>query len=127
MIDSRPERATAVLAALSILGAAALGAVTSTPAARLGSTAPALTCGTARTIDMAAPTSGIGRQQARWARYFVARYNRSHRRSLRLVVTRTAGAATARRAAGRLGSNARVLGVVGPSHDSEVAAAAATF
>ena len=115
------------LAAVSILGVSALGTVTSKPEARLGPTAPAITCGNTRTIGMASTTGFAGQQQVRWARHFASRYNRSHRRSLRLVVDRTAGAATAARIAARLGSNARVLAVVGPSLDSEVAASSSTF
>ena len=82
---------------------------------------------------MAAPTTGIarflGEQQVRWARYYIARYNQSHRRSLRLVVGNTGGPnlARARRVAGQFGSSARILGVVGPSLDNEVTATAATF
>ncbi|HZB79280.1 MAG TPA: hypothetical protein VE522_05500, partial [Actinomycetota bacterium] len=43
-----------------------------------------ITCGRTRTIGIAAPVTGpaasIGSQQARWARYWVTRWNRAHRR-----------------------------------------------
>jgi ABC-type branched-subunit amino acid transport system substrate-binding protein len=49
-----------------------------------------VTCGTTRSIGVAAPITGpaasIGQQQLRWAKYFVARWNRGHKRTkIRIV------------------------------------------
>jgi branched-chain amino acid transport system substrate-binding protein len=122
-----------VLAALMALTALAVAAGTaggSTPAAAkapTGSDTAMIACGRTRTIGVAAPVTGpaasIGSQQARWARYYVTRYNRSHRRTkFRIVLgdTQLPDTAQAIQVAERLASNSRVLGVVGPAGSQEV-------
>ena len=84
-------------------------------------------CGRTRTIGVAAPVTGpaasIGAQQARWARYFVTRYNRANRnRKLRVIVgdTQLPDTAQAIQVAERFASNSAILGVVGPAGSQEV-------
>ena len=87
-----------------------------------------IACGRTRTIGVAAPITGaaasIGPQQRRWARFFVTRYNRSHRRTK--FRDRRRRHAAARHRAGDPGRRAAVrrtrsiLGVVGPAGSQEV-------
>lgn len=84
-------------------------------------------CGRTRTIGVAAPTTGpaasIGSQQARWAAFFVSRYNRANRRKkLRIVNgdTQLPDTAQAIQVAERFASNGQILGVVGPAGSQEV-------
>jgi branched-chain amino acid transport system substrate-binding protein len=84
-------------------------------------------CGTTRTIGVAAPITGaaasIGTQQMRWARFYVSRYNASHRRTKFRVVqgdTQLPDTAQAIQVAERFASNSRILGVVGPAGSQEV-------
>ena len=86
-----------------------------------------IACGRTRTIGVAAPITGpaasIGSQQLRWARYYVTRYNRSHRRTKFRVVagdTQLPDTAQAIQVAERLASNSQILGVVGPAGSQEV-------
>jgi branched-chain amino acid transport system substrate-binding protein len=86
-----------------------------------------ITCGRTRSLGVAAPVTGpaasIGSQQARWARYWVTRYNRSHRRTKFRVVlgdTQLPDTAQAIQVAERLASNSQVLGMVGPAGSQEV-------
>ena len=123
------------IAALSALVALTALAVTTGTAG--GSTteaaAPAvtertlITCGRTRTIGVAAPTTGaaasIGSQQLRWARYYVTRYNASHRRTKFRVVagdTQLPDTAQAIQVAERMASNRSILGMVGPAGSQEV-------
>ena len=84
-------------------------------------------CGRTRTIGVAAPTTGpaasIGTQQARWARFFVTRYNRANRRKkLRIINgdTQLPDTAQAIQVAERFASNQSILAVVGPAGSQEV-------
>jgi branched-chain amino acid transport system substrate-binding protein len=121
-----------ILSALTAL--TALAVATSTAG---GSTAAAksptvtdqtlITCGRTRTLGLAAPITGaaasIGSQQARWARYWVTRYNATHRRTkFRLVSgdTQLPDTAQAIQVAERLASNSQILGMVGPAGSQEV-------
>jgi branched-chain amino acid transport system substrate-binding protein len=86
-----------------------------------------ITCGRTRTIGVAAPVTGpaasIGSQQLRWARYYVTRYNASHRRTKFRVVsgdTQLPDTAQAIQVAERFASNAAILGAVGPAGSQEV-------
>lgn len=121
-----------ILSALTALTALALATGTaggSTTAAKSPTVTDQtlITCGRTRTIGVAAPVTGaaasIGSQQARWARYWVTRYNRSHRRTKFRVVlgdTQLPDTAQAIQVAERLASNSRVLGMVGPAGSQEV-------
>jgi branched-chain amino acid transport system substrate-binding protein len=118
---------TGVLAAI----AAASGS-SATPEGARASAAPAasehalIACGRTRTIGVAAPTTGLaaslGQQQLKWARFFVQRYNRTHRRKLRIVSgdTQLPDTAQAIQVAERLASNSQILAVVGPAGSQEV-------
>src|SRR5215210_1676649 len=118
------------LAALTALAVAAGTAGGSTPAAASSPTASdtaLIRCGRTRSIGIAAPVTGaaasIGSQQARWARYWVTRYNRSHRRTkFRAVVgdTQLSDTAQAIQFAERLASNCQVLVMVGPARSQVV-------
>jgi branched-chain amino acid transport system substrate-binding protein len=84
-------------------------------------------CGKTRTIGVAAPITGaaasIGSQQLRWAKFFVSRYNATHRRTKFRVVqgdTQLPDTAQAIRVAENFASNSRMLGMVGPAGSQEV-------
>jgi branched-chain amino acid transport system substrate-binding protein len=75
-------------------------------------------------VPVTGPAASIGTDQADWARYYVAAYNRSHKAKLKLVIEDTVlgsptGTAEALKGAQALASNARVLGVVGPAGSNE--------
>jgi branched-chain amino acid transport system substrate-binding protein len=119
------------LAALAALAVAATGtAGSSTPAAAKAPTASdtaLITCGRTRSLGVAAPITGaaasIGTQQLRWARYWVTRYNATHRRTKFRVVqgdTQLPDTAQAIQVAERLASNSQILGMVGPAGSQEV-------
>ncbi|MFL5972747.1 MAG: ABC transporter substrate-binding protein, partial [Gaiellaceae bacterium] len=127
-----------ILTALTALTALAVAVGTaggSTTAAQSPTTSDRtlITCGRTRTIGVAAPITGaaasIGSQQGRWARYWVTRYNRSHRTKFRTVVgdTQLPDTAQAIQVAERLASNSQVLGVVGPAGSQEVQVSTAPF
>jgi branched-chain amino acid transport system substrate-binding protein len=122
-----------ILSALTALTALAVATGTaggSTPAAAkapAASDTALITCGRTRTIGLAAPVTGpaasIGSQQARWARFWQTRYNRSHRRTkFRLITgdTQLPDTAQAIQVAERFASNSRILAVVGPAGSQEV-------
>jgi branched-chain amino acid transport system substrate-binding protein len=100
---------------------------------RAGSTAvPAsgesalIACGRTRTIGVAAPITGdaasIGQQQLRWAKFYVSRYNATHKKKFRVVPgdTQLPDTAQAIQVAERFASNSKILGVVGPAGSQEV-------
>ncbi len=118
--------ALAALAALVVATGTAGGspAAAESPAAK---DTALIKCGVTRTIGVAAPITGpaasIGQQQLRWARYYVTRYNRSHRRTKFRVVagdTQLPDTAQAIQVAERFASNSSILGVVGPAGSQEV-------
>jgi branched-chain amino acid transport system substrate-binding protein len=85
-----------------------------------------ITCGRTRTLGVAAPITGpaasIGSQQLRWAKFFVTRYNATHRTKFRVVQgdTQLPDTAQAIRVAENFASNGRMLGMVGPAGSQEV-------
>jgi branched-chain amino acid transport system substrate-binding protein len=91
----------------------------------------AITCGRTRTFGLHAPFTGqaasVGQQQVKWVRFFVQRYNATHRTKLRMVPGdgQLPDTAAALQAAERLASNSRVLAVVGPAGSQEVEIATA--
>jgi branched-chain amino acid transport system substrate-binding protein len=121
-----PAAALAVVA--TALGKGESSGATARPAA---ANAAQIACGRTRTIGLSAPITGpaasIGTQQLRWARFFVTRYNATHRNKLRLVEgdSQLPNTAEAIRVAERLSSNSRILGVVGPAGSQEVVASTA--
>jgi branched-chain amino acid transport system substrate-binding protein len=88
-------------------------------------------CGKTRSIGLMAPFTGpaasIGVNQVHWANFYKNQYNRTHKRKIKFVNEDTMlgsanGTAEAVKGAQALGSNARVLGVVGPAGSNEVKA-----
>jgi branched-chain amino acid transport system substrate-binding protein len=125
--------ALTALTALAVATGTAGGSTTAAQSPTVSDRA-LITCGRTRTIGVAAPITGaaasIGSQQGRWARYWVTRYNRSHRRTkFRVVVgdTQLPDTAQAIQVAERLASNSQVLGVVGPAGSQEVQVSTAPF
>src|SRR6266508_1934835 len=126
-------RTGAVAAPLAVTVALAIVAVAyATPNQAAGPAAPAapaaslIKCGKTRTIGVAAPITGLaaslGQQQLKWARFFVTRYNRSHRNKLQVVQgdTQLPDTAQAIQVAEQFASNGQILGVVGPAGSQEV-------
>lgn len=119
-------------AAFTLALAVGAFATNSAPVSPKASAAPAagdaalLRCGRTRTIGVAAPITGaaasIGVQQLKWARFFVSRYNASHKNKLRIVSgdTQLPDTAQAIQVAERFASNSQILGVVGPAGSQEV-------
>jgi len=117
----------ALAAALAIVAAAsATTNRAAAPTATAGADKALINCGRTRTLGVAAPITGpaasIGVQQLKWARFFVTRYNRSHRNKLRVVSgdTQLPDTAQAIQVAERFASNSQILGVVGPAGSQEV-------
>jgi branched-chain amino acid transport system substrate-binding protein len=117
----------ALMAAFAIVAAAsAMPQRAASPAASATSDAAQITCGRTRTLGVAAPITGLaaslGQQQLKWARFFVTRYNRSHRNKLRVVSgdTQLPDTAQAIQVAERFASNSQILGMVGPAGSQEV-------
>jgi branched-chain amino acid transport system substrate-binding protein len=122
----------AVLAALATAATdASRGPQGAAAAERAAKTA--IACGRTRTIGIATPITGgaasLGGQQLAWARFFVTRYNRTHRTKLRLVTgdTQLPDTAQAIQVAERFASNSRILAVVGPAGSQEVQVSTAPF
>ena len=119
--------ALGALVALSVsVGAVAQPSSGTGPSAAAAADAALIRCGTTRTIGVAAPITGaaasLGQQQLKWARFYVSRYNRTHRSKLRIVSgdTQLPDTAQAIQVAERLASNTQILAVVGPAGSQEV-------
>jgi len=124
----------ALTAAFTIVAAAyATPNRAAAPAAQAGSNAALIKCGKTRTIGVAAPITGpaasLGVQQLAWARFFVSRYNRSHKTKLSVVTgdTQLPDTAQAIQVAERFASNSKILGVVGPAGSQEVQVSTASL
>jgi branched-chain amino acid transport system substrate-binding protein len=124
----------AVLAAvMAVLATAAWGSATAPKGASSASNAGSalVTCGKTRLIGLMAPFTGpaasIGINQVHWANFYKNAYNRTHKKKIKFVNEDTMlgasnGTAEAVKGAQALGSNAKVLGVVGPAGSNEVKA-----
>lgn len=130
------KRRSGVIAAL-VATVAALGAIVATtataksdaPAARASAGRALVSCKRGATIGLAAPITGpaasLGQPQRRWARFFVTRWNATHKK---FKVTMTEGdtqlpnVAEATKVAQSFASNSKMLGVVGPAGSQEVVA-----
>jgi branched-chain amino acid transport system substrate-binding protein len=135
------KRATAIaallaLAALAIVAAASAKVDRSAaPSAAASADARMISCGKTRTMGVLGPITGpaasLGKLQTDWVKFYVAGYNRTHKKGkLRIqygdtVLGGPGGTAEAVKAAQSLGSN--VLGVVGPAGSNEVRATTATL
>jgi branched-chain amino acid transport system substrate-binding protein len=124
----------AVLAAgMAVLATAAWGSAKAPQGASSASNAgsPLVKCGKTRKIGLMAPFTGpaasLGQPQVHWANFYKNRYNRTHKKKIAFVNEDTMlgasnGTAEAVKGAQALGSNASVLGVVGPAGSNEVKA-----
>ncbi len=121
------------LVATLLMAVVASGIGQAKPTAAAAPDRAQLACGNTRTIGVAAPITGaaasLGQQQLKWARFFVSRYNRSHRRKLRIVSgdTQLPDTAAALQVAERFASNSQILAVVGPAGSQEVVVSSAPF
>ena len=113
-----------LIAAFAVVAAGSGGASTQSPAAA-GSAL--IKCGKTRAIAIAAPLTGdaasLGLQQLRWAKFFVARYNKAHKsKKLRLIQgdTQLPNTAQALAVAHQFASNSKILALVGPAGSQEV-------
>jgi branched-chain amino acid transport system substrate-binding protein len=125
--------AAALAAGLAALSTAAWGSEKAPQGASSASNAGSalVSCGKTRLIGLMAPFTGpaasIGINQVHWANFFKNRYNRSHKKKIKFVNEDTMlgsanGTAEAVKGAQALGSNPKVLGVVGPAGSNEVKA-----
>jgi branched-chain amino acid transport system substrate-binding protein len=130
----RKALVAAMLAAgMAVLATAAWGSAKAPQGASSASNAGSalVKCGKTRSIGLMAPFTGpaasIGINQVHWANFYKNRYNRSHKTKIKFVNEDTMlgsanGTAEAVKGAQALGSNASVLGVVGPAGSNEVKA-----
>jgi branched-chain amino acid transport system substrate-binding protein len=127
----------AILAAgVAALASAALGS-TKSPARTSSAGAATVSCGTTRTIGVAAPITGpasfIGQQQLRWTKYYVKRWNAqkaNRKQKIKIIQGDTqlgVDTAFAVRVAKSFASNSKVLGVVGPAGSQEVVASTSAY
>jgi branched-chain amino acid transport system substrate-binding protein len=125
--------AAVLAAAVAVLATAAWGAVKAPNRASSASNAGSalIKCGKTRSIGLMAPITGpaasLGQPQLHWANFYKNAYNRSHKKKIKFVNEDTMlgsanGTAEAVKGAQALGSNAAVLGVVGPAGSNEVKA-----
>jgi branched-chain amino acid transport system substrate-binding protein len=119
----------AAVAATAAAVAATATAMTNAPAKQVSADRALVGCRSGATIGLLAPITGpaasLGQPQQHWARYFVSRWNASHKKfkiTLREGDTQLPNVAEATKAAQTLASNSRLLGVVGPAGSQEVVA-----
>lgn len=123
----------AVLAAgLAALTTAAWGSSSGSKrvssAARAGSAL--VKCGKLRSMGLMAPFTGpaasVGQQQVRWVKYFVKKYNATHKKTKAATVNEDTmlggpnGTAEALKGAQALSSNSNVFATVGPAGSNEI-------
>jgi branched-chain amino acid transport system substrate-binding protein len=121
------------LAGAALLAVAASGMGQAKPAGPEAASKALLRCGKTRTIAVDAPLTGpaasLGQQQLSWAKFYVSRYNASHKTKLKVVSgdSQLPDTAVATQVAERLASNASILGVVGPAGSQEVQVSTGPF
>src|ERR671937_832405 len=115
-----------LVAALAFAAAGTGGASTKAPTSAAN---VLVKCGKSRTLGFMAPVTGpaadIGLEQVAWAKFFVARYNRTHSKKLKLQTEDTmlgapTGTAEALKGAQALAGNAKVLALAGPAGSNEI-------
>jgi branched-chain amino acid transport system substrate-binding protein len=121
---------------VAVLASAALGS-TKSPARTSSAGSALISCGTTRTIGVAAPITGpaafIGQQQLRWAKYYVKRWNAqkaNKNKQIKMIPGDTQlgnDTAFAVKVAKSFASNSKVLGVVGPAGSQEVVASTSSY
>jgi len=135
------KRATAIAALLALAALAIVAAASAkvdraaVPSVAASADSQLISCGNTRTMGVLAPITGpaasLGKLQVDWVKYYVAKYNKTHKKGkLRIqygdtVLGGPGGTAEAVKAAQSLGSN--VLGVVGPAGSNEVRGTTATL
>jgi branched-chain amino acid transport system substrate-binding protein len=126
-------------AAIAVAAVAATTATASSqrPAARDSVANRLIKCGKTRTIGFMAPATGpaasIGIQQIHWANFYVADYNRTHKKTkIKLQLEDTMlgapnGTAEALKGAQALASSSKVLALAGPAGSNEIIAVTKTL
>jgi branched-chain amino acid transport system substrate-binding protein len=126
-------------AAVAALATAAWGSTkrASSPAAAAQAGSALVKCGKTRTIGLAAPFTGpasaVGNQQARWAKYYVKRWNAqkaNKNKRIKVIPGDTqlgVDTAFAVKVAKSFASNSKLLGVVGPAGSQEVVASTSSY
>jgi branched-chain amino acid transport system substrate-binding protein len=128
--------AAMLAAGVAVLATAAFGS-TKSPARTSAAGAATVSCGTTRTIGVAAPITGpaafIGQQQLRWSKFFVKRWNAQKanaKKKIKIIQGDTqlgVDTAFAVKVAKSFSSNSKVLGVVGPAGSQEVVASTSGY
>jgi branched-chain amino acid transport system substrate-binding protein len=134
-----PFTALALVVALTI----AVGAIAKTDsggparaASPASSDAALIKCGNSRLIGLlgiyTGPAASLGLPQINWVKFFVARYNKTHKTKYRIQGQDTQlgaanGTAEAIKGAQTLRANPQLLGTVGPAGSNEVKATSATL
>src|SRR5437016_4006393 len=117
----------ALLAVALVFAAAGTGGA-STQSPQAASTT-LVKCGKTRTIGFMAPITGpaadIGLFQNTWAKYYVAKYNRTHKTKIKLqtedsMLGAPTGTAEALKGAQAIASNSKILALAGPAGSNEI-------
>src|ERR687883_886226 len=118
-----------LVAALVFVAVVASGTSGASTKSQASAATALVKCGKTRTIGFMAPITGpaasIGLFQNTWAKYFVTRYNRTHKNKIRLQTEDSqlgnpTGTAEALKGAQALASNPRVLALAGPAGSNEI-------
>ncbi len=123
------RRTGGVAALLAVIAAIAAVAVTTATATPNHAARALVGCKGGATIGLLAPITGpaasLGEPQQRWARFFVSRWNVTHKKfkiTMREGDTQLPNVAEATKAAQTLASNSKILGIAGPAGSQEVVA-----
>ena len=94
-------------------------------------------CGKTRSLGLLAPITGpaasLGSEQVSWFKYYISRYNRTHKKTKfkgvygDTILAGPGGTAEAVKAAESVASNSKVLALVGPAGSNEVKATTPTI
>jgi branched-chain amino acid transport system substrate-binding protein len=118
-----------LVAALAFVAVVAAGTGGASTKSHATAATALVSCGNSRTIGFMAPVTGpaadIGLEQVAWAKYYVARYNKTHKKKLKLQTEDTqlgapTGTAEALKGAQALAGNAKVLALAGPAGSNEI-------
>src|SRR5918911_1556001 len=118
-----------LVAALVFVAVVASGTSGASTKSQASAATALVKCGKTRTIGFMAPITGpaasIGLFQNTWAKYFVTRYNRTHKTKIKLQTEDTqlgnpTGTAEALKGAQALASNPKVLALAGPAGSNEI-------